>query len=136
VTDSPLSPEEIRAAAAAHHELGPDYSDAVVEAFLEKVDKELAARIEAHLTSAAPPRQRRATVVTRGQRSVSLNGVTLAAAGAAIPLVCLLILVHGSAAARADWSEWLTGTLGLIALIFVVGIRALKTRPVRQRLAR
>lgn len=36
MSDSPLSRQEIRAAAAAHDELGPEYSDAVVASFLGK----------------------------------------------------------------------------------------------------
>jgi len=56
--DSRLSPDDIRAAAEAHNELGPDYRDAVVESFLEKIDKQVSARIEVQLASAsqAPPR--------------------------------------------------------------------------------
>jgi hypothetical protein len=41
--------QEIYAAAAAHDELGPEYSDAVVASFLEKVDKEIDARVDARL---------------------------------------------------------------------------------------
>jgi len=37
MSTSPLSPQEIRAAAEAHKELGPEYSDAVIESFLERV---------------------------------------------------------------------------------------------------
>jgi hypothetical protein len=51
---SPLSPEDIRAAAGAHHELGPEYSDAVVASFLEKVDQEIAARVEERLAASRP----------------------------------------------------------------------------------
>jgi hypothetical protein len=47
--DSSLSPDEIRAAAEVHDELGPDYHEAVVESFLEKIDKEVGARIDARL---------------------------------------------------------------------------------------
>ena len=54
MSTSPLSPQEIRAAAEAHKELGPDYSDAVVESFLERVDREIAARVEARLGPASP----------------------------------------------------------------------------------
>ena len=43
MNDSPLSRQEIYAAAAAHDELGPEYSDAVVASFIEKVDKEIGA---------------------------------------------------------------------------------------------
>jgi hypothetical protein len=54
--DSRLSPDEIRAAAEVHNELGPDYRDAVVESFLEKIDKEVGARIDAQLATARQPR--------------------------------------------------------------------------------
>ena len=49
MSTSPLSPQEIRAAAETHKELGPEYSDAVVESFLERVDREIAARVDARL---------------------------------------------------------------------------------------
>jgi hypothetical protein len=49
MSTSPLSPQEIRAAAAAHQELGPEYSDAVVESFLDRVDREITARVDARL---------------------------------------------------------------------------------------
>src|SRR5260221_13494394 len=65
MSTSPLSPEDIRAAAEVHRELGPEYSDAVVASFLEKVDREIAARVEARLagrpqTPAAKPGSGRA----------------------------------------------------------------------------
>jgi hypothetical protein len=47
MSTSPLSPDEIRAAAAAQKELGPEYSDAVIESFLERVDREIDARVDA-----------------------------------------------------------------------------------------
>jgi hypothetical protein len=46
---SPLDPQEIRAAAETHKELGPEYSDAVIESFLERVDREITARVDARL---------------------------------------------------------------------------------------
>jgi hypothetical protein len=49
MSTSPLSPQEIRAAAAAHRELGPEYSDAVIESFLERVDRDITARVDARL---------------------------------------------------------------------------------------
>jgi hypothetical protein len=51
MSTSPLSPDDIRAAAEAHRELGPEYSDEVVASFLDKVDREVAARVEARLAS-------------------------------------------------------------------------------------
>ena len=61
MSDSPLSRQDIYAAAAARDELGPEYSDAVVTSFLEKVDKEIDARVDARLAGVrrpAPPAQR------------------------------------------------------------------------------
>jgi hypothetical protein len=61
MSDPPLSRQDIYAAAAAHDELGSEYSDAVVAAFLEKVDKEIDARVDARLAGRrqpAPPAER------------------------------------------------------------------------------
>jgi hypothetical protein len=49
ISTSPLSPDDIRAAAEVHAELGPEYRDAVVESFLAKIDNEIRARIDAQL---------------------------------------------------------------------------------------
>ena len=46
---------EIRAAAAAHEELGPEYSDAVVASFLERVEEEIDARVDARMAEAGRP---------------------------------------------------------------------------------
>jgi hypothetical protein len=46
---------EIRAAAAAHEELGPEYSDAVVASFLNRVEEEIAARVEVRMAEAPRP---------------------------------------------------------------------------------
>ena len=51
---------EIRAAAAAHEELGPEYSDAVVASFLNRVEEEIAARVEARMAEAPRPEAPRA----------------------------------------------------------------------------
>lgn len=50
---SAVSADDVRAAAAAHRELGPEYSDAVVASFIEKVDRAVAARVEARLADQA-----------------------------------------------------------------------------------
>jgi len=46
-----LSPEEIRIAAETHRELGPEYGDAVIGSFLERVSKEIDARVDARLAA-------------------------------------------------------------------------------------
>jgi hypothetical protein len=53
VTDSPLSAGELRAAAETHKELGPEYRDAVLESFVERVGREIDARVDARLAQAA-----------------------------------------------------------------------------------
>jgi hypothetical protein len=74
---SPLSPEDIRAAAGAHHELGPEYSDAVVASFLERVDQEIAARVEERLAAAGRPRAR---PVKPGHRRAMMKGFAIGVA--------------------------------------------------------
>jgi hypothetical protein len=54
VSSSSLSPEEIRAAAETHDELGREYSNAVIESFLDKVGREIDARVDARLNRFAP----------------------------------------------------------------------------------
>jgi hypothetical protein len=51
-SSSSFSPNEIRAAAETHRELGPDYRDAVVDSFLDKVGREIDARVDARLAAA------------------------------------------------------------------------------------
>ena len=57
MNSSSFVPDEIRAAAEIHDELGPDYRGAVIESFLDKVGKEIDARVDARLAEArqAPP---------------------------------------------------------------------------------
>jgi hypothetical protein len=52
---SAVSADDIRAAAEAHRELGPAYSDAVVASFIAKVDTAIAARAEAQRADRAWP---------------------------------------------------------------------------------
>ena len=85
---SPLSPEDIRAAAGAHHELGPEYSDAVVASFLERVDQEIAARVDERLAAAGPPRARQ---VEPGNRRAMMKGFATGVASS----VAVVLLVAG-----------------------------------------
>jgi hypothetical protein len=51
VTTSPISPDEVRAAAEVHRELGPEYDKAVVESFIERLGAEIDARVDARLAA-------------------------------------------------------------------------------------
>jgi hypothetical protein len=96
MSTSPLSPQEIRAAAAVHQELGPEYSDAVVESFLDRVDQEITARLDARLgpvprEQPVPPAQSngRRTLLTGVAIGIVVTGVpsavVAASAGGVIP---------------------------------------------------
>jgi len=95
MSTSPLSPEDIRAAAEVHRELGPEYSDAVVAAFLEKVDREVAARVDARLAglTQAPPAQ---PARPRGRHALAKALAIGACAGA---LVVGVVSHHSGSAA-------------------------------------
>jgi hypothetical protein len=67
MSTSPLSPQDIRAAAEVHHELGPEYSDAVVANFVDKLEDVITERVNARLAAMAPqpvavPRRHRGRV--------------------------------------------------------------------------
>lgn len=86
---TPISAEDILAAAAVHQELGPEYSDAVVASFIEKVDQAVAARVEARLAGLAQPkpakaaRQRKRPLTQRVARDLLAAGAgALVAVGA------------------------------------------------------
>jgi hypothetical protein len=88
MSTSALGPEDIRAAAEVHRELGPEYSDAVVAAFLDKVDREVAARVQARLADNAGAQAARRT----NRRSLA-KGVAIGLCGAG-GLMALVGIVH------------------------------------------
>jgi hypothetical protein len=101
---SPLSPEDIRAAAGAHHELGPEYSDAVVASFLEKVDQQIAARVEERLAASRP----RARPVEPGNRRALLKGFAFGVASS----VAVVLLIAGAGPGRH--ALWLLLVLAVV----------------------
>jgi hypothetical protein len=85
MTTPPISPQDIRAAAEVHRELGPEYSDAVVQSFFEKVDKEIQARIDSHMASAMRTRRPRLRRMSREQARGVMKGIAIGGLGAGIP---------------------------------------------------
>jgi len=85
---SAIGPEDVRAAAEVHQELGSVYSDAVVASFVDKVDREVAARVEARLAGMRrpkPAKQRRPRRLLRRRivrDAVAASAGALAVAGA------------------------------------------------------
>ena len=74
---SSLSPDEIRAAAETHRELGPDYRDAVVDSFLERVGREIDARVDARVAAARPVPQQRERAPRRPFSDVAVLTISL-----------------------------------------------------------
>jgi hypothetical protein len=86
VTSSSLSPDEIRAAAETHHELGKDYSGAVIESFLEKVGTEIDARVDARLHRFQAP----ASPLAKQKRPMSSSGLGILSLILGIPITAIV----------------------------------------------
>jgi hypothetical protein len=107
-----LSPEEIRAAAEVHDELGPRYQDAVIDSFLEKVGHEIDARVAARLGQAslgsAPAASRPADQCARKHHSHSGSPLALA--------VCSLVFGIPISAIAVAAGSHPAGLLGLVVV--------------------
>ena len=95
VTDSPLTAGELRAAAETHKELGPEYQDAVLESFVDRVGREIDARVDARLAqNAAQPlaAQRMATPpAPRTPKQFSVMALALGSIALGIPLTAIVV---------------------------------------------
>ena len=105
MSTSPVDPEEVRAAAEAYRELGPEYNDAVVAAFIDRVDRAVAARVEARLAAERAQRPESAErgwqpAPSRGRRGL-LKGVALGLCAGALVAGVSISHVHGSVAHMA-----------------------------------
>jgi hypothetical protein len=85
VNSPSLTPDEIRAAAETHRDLGPEYHLAVIESFLDKVGREIDARVDARVAAqqvpaapARPPAGRERSAFALAIVSISL-GIPLTA---------------------------------------------------------
>jgi anti-sigma factor RsiW len=110
--DSRLSPEEIRAAAEVHAELGPDYHDAVVQSFLDRLDGEVSARIDAQL-GARPARKAAADPALLERRRAQLGA-----------MVAGSVLTAVASGAAVEWSVHYPGSSPVKALALVWAVLA------------
>ena len=82
--------DEVRASAAAHHDLGPGYDTAVAEGLVERIGEEIDRRVDARLFGApVPPRPRRVREPGRlgvGSVFLALGSMGLAIGGTAAVL--------------------------------------------------
>jgi hypothetical protein len=90
---SPLDPQEIRAAAETHKELGPEYSDAVIESFLERVDREITARVDARLGPVS--RQQPVQPAQSNSRRTLLTGVAIGIVVTGVPSMAVAASAGG-----------------------------------------
>jgi len=77
VSSTSLTPDEIRAAAETHSELGPEYQAAVIESFLDKVGREIDARVDERLADARLPRGRGLARAPRQRSPFALAVISL-----------------------------------------------------------
>ena len=119
-SSSSFSPNEIRAAAETDRELGPDYRDAVVDSFLDKVGREIDARVDARLAVArqVPQQPERPP---RRISEVAMVGLTM---GLGIPLSAIAVAVGSHPAG-------LSGLLVVWIAIAVINIAYAVRRPGR-----
>ncbi len=110
--DSRLTPDEIRAAAEVHDELGPDYHDAVVQSFLDKLDGEVSARIDAQL-GARPARKAAADPALLERRRAQLGAMVAGSVLAAV-----------ASGAAVEWSVHYPGSSPVKALAVVWAVLA------------
>jgi len=118
MSDSGLSPDEIRAVAEVHNELGPEYRDAVVESFLEKIDKQVGDRIDAQFAATRRPEIRSSDPALlerkRTQFSAMVAGTVVGAFGSGLA-VEWSIHYPGSSLTKALTTVW-----AIIAVIYIV----------------
>jgi len=108
MSSSSLEPDEVRAAAELHRELEPEYRDAVVESFLDRVGKEIDARVDQRL--AAQPRPQ--------PRTIALAVVSVALG---IPLTAIIMSLSKSGQLAELAIVWLA--IALMNVAYALGHR-------------
>jgi hypothetical protein len=127
VNGSSLSPEEIRAAAETHSELGRDYQSAVIDSFIEKVGREIDARVDARVAGQYAPRRPPAERTGRGAFPLAIVSMVMG-----IPLTAIVLgQSHGSGEGLIGLIVvWLA--LTVINVAYYMHSRSLPGRPDRR----
>lgn len=90
MTTTDLTPQEIAAALAARRELGPEYEDAIAASMADRIEREIAARVDAART----PTRREPRVSDHDRSTTLLAGASLIAG---IPITGIVAgTSHGS----------------------------------------
>jgi hypothetical protein len=134
---SELSSEEIRAAAEVHRELGPEYSDAVVESFLDRVDRRIAERIDREVAArvgtqvSAVSGDELARPARASGRLTLLTGVAIGIFVTGVPSV-MVAASAGSVLAK-DETQLLVVLVVLLAVVAAIGAYLAMAREMRNR---
>jgi hypothetical protein len=111
--------QDIRAAAETHEEIAPEYKDAVVASFLDRIDQHIAARVDEQLGRAKrPAAARRARGPAEPTRGIVLRSVL---AGSALTGIPLSIFVFALGVQGQDDGRGNTGW-GVVLLLLWVAI--------------
>jgi len=98
VADSPVSPDELRAAAEVHRDLGPEYDKAVVESFIQRLGPEIDARVDARVAQeveagAGQPRTAPMRLaITSMALGIPLTAIVATGSGHPVGLIGVLII--------------------------------------------
>jgi hypothetical protein len=114
---SPLTPDEIRASAEVHRELGPEYDQAVVGAFLDRVGQEIDARVDARLAEASRAQQPAEQPGAKGSFALAICSMAFG-----IPITAILLNGRNSVGIGGVFIVWLA-----IAIINVAYTRRPRT---------
>jgi len=118
-----VTAEDFRAAAEVHGELGPDYSDAVVESFLAKIDKQIEARVDERLAAVTKRGRRQPDPVRLGKLRLALAGAAAGSAVVGLPLTLIAANALNNGNGHASRLIWIW-----VVLVAVYGLAAYRLR--------
>jgi hypothetical protein len=134
MSTSPLSPEDIRAAAETHAELGPEYREAVLESFLTKVEREIEARVDERLgTRRARPARKPRPGPARPGRPVPGFTAGLAVGTVVTGLPLTWLVAWAASGGEFAWHGRLLLVWALILAVYAGGAGFVLNRRKRQR---
>ena len=128
MSTSPVSPEDIRAAAEVHEELGPEYQHEVVAAFVDKVEREVAARVAVRLAAASRP------VARRGSPGTLLKGMAIGACAGVLMTIAATSAGHAREARPLNQGQVPPGPIQELPYFYLlrpqVNVPILKPKPI------
>jgi hypothetical protein len=130
---SELTPGEVRAAAEVHRELGADYSDAVVESFLDRVDRRVAERVDREVAArlGTASREDLTRPAQPNNRLILLAGVAIGIFVTGVPSV--MVAASGGSFLAKDETTLLVVIGLLLGIVAAVAAFRATAREMRRR---